>query len=60
MGHTLTFYVNGVELGTYTDTSFASGKINLMAGTWNLNKADAATNEGTEAVFDNLQVWEAR
>lgn len=59
-GHKFTLYVNGVELGTYTDTSLASGKIDLMAGTWNTNKAQAATNEGTEVAFDNLQVWEAK
>jgi hypothetical protein len=47
-GDTFTFFVNGVELDSYTDSAFAAGDIGLFASTF---------EEGNVHIsFDNLQV----
>ena len=48
VGSSLTLYANGTQLTQVTDTTFASGDVGLMAGTF-----DTA---GTQIAFDNFVV----
>ncbi len=48
IGNTLTFYVNGQQVATTTDSSFTGGDIGFMAGTFDV--------PSTEIAFDNLVV----
>lgn len=48
IGSTLTFYVNGQEVATATDTAYTSGDVGLMAGTFDVSS--------TEIDFDNFLV----
>lgn len=48
VGSTLTFYVNGTQVASVQDTTFTSGDVGLMAGTF-----DTA---GTDILFDNFIV----
>jgi hypothetical protein len=47
-GDVLTLYINGSEAGSITDTSFSSGDVGLMAGTFN--------EGGLDIAFDNFVV----
>jgi uncharacterized protein (DUF2141 family) len=47
-GDKFTFYVNGITLGGCTDSSFSSGNIGLVAGTFD--------EAGVQVGFDNLKV----
>lgn len=46
VGSTLTLYVNGTMLAEITDTSFSTGDVGLMAGTFDV--------AGTDIAFDNF------
>jgi WD40 repeat protein len=48
-GERFTFFVNGVELGSHTDSTFAAGDIGLFALTYE--------EETVHVSFDNLKVW---
>ncbi|HNB51211.1 MAG TPA: hypothetical protein PK530_04685 [Anaerolineales bacterium] len=48
VGSTLTLYINGTQIASVQDTTFASGIVGLMAGTY-----DTA---GTDILFDNFVV----
>lgn len=48
IGNNLTFYVNGIQVASTSDVSFANGDVGFMAGTF-----DVAS---TEIEFDNLVV----
>lgn len=48
VGSTLTLYINGTQVASVQDTTFASGIVGLMAGTF-----DTA---GTDVLFDNFVV----
>jgi hypothetical protein len=50
VGSTLTLYANGVQLISVQDSSFASGDVGLMAGTF--------SEAGTDIHFDNFVVRE--
>jgi hypothetical protein len=44
------FYVNGIYVGGVTDTSFTSGQVGLMAGSY-------AEGPNVHVVFDNLVLY---
>jgi hypothetical protein len=48
IGSTLTLYVNGSQVDSVTDTSFTSGDVGLIAGTYE--------EAGTDVLFDNFVV----
>ena len=50
IGDILTLYVNGQQVATATDSSFSSGDVGLIAGTFDISN--------TEINFDNFVVYE--
>ncbi|MHB1294575.1 MAG: zinc-ribbon domain-containing protein [Anaerolineae bacterium] len=51
-GNTFTFYINGVEVDSYTDDNYPSGDVGLTAGT--------LEETGVHIAFDNIKVWEVQ
>jgi hypothetical protein len=51
-GSTITFWVNGTQLGTVTDSAFSSGRVGLYAETFDAGNV--------KVFFDNLKIWAAK
>lgn len=49
VGSTLTLYVNGTQIDQQTDTSYTTGNVGLLAGTF--------SEAGTDILFDNFIVY---